>query len=80
MNFGRQYARLDAVVAHLREEEVRRPDPGRRRGARAAAVDLPVPQREDQEVGQPDQHAGGDQLGPLWTLWCSSKWLSAASE
>ena len=35
------------------------------RRAGAAAVDLPVPQAEDQEVGQPDEHARDDQLAAV---------------
>ena len=57
--------RLDAVVGHLREQEVGRAVVPRRAPAGAAAVDLPVPQGEDQEVGQPDQHARDDQLAPV---------------
>ena len=57
--------RVDAVVAHLREEEVGPAVVARRAFARSAAVDLPVPEREDHEVRQPDEHARDDQLAAI---------------
>ncbi len=58
-------ARLDAIVGHLREQEVGGAVVPSGATAGAAAVDLPVPQREDQEVRQPDQHPRDDQLVAL---------------
>ena len=62
MNCGRQSQGLDPVVGHLRKQEIGGPVMPGGAPAGAAAVDLPVPQGEDQEVGQPDQHARDDQL------------------
>ena len=62
MNFGPPAARLDRVVGHLREEEVGWVVAAGGASAGAAAIELPVPEREDQHVGQPDEHAGDDQL------------------
>jgi len=53
------------VSETLREQEVRLSVVARRASAGAAAVHLPVPQREDQQVRQPDQHAGDDQAATV---------------
>ena len=80
MNLRPPVARLDAVVGHLREQEVGRPVVPGRAPARAAAVDLPVPQREDQEVRQPDQHAGDDQLAAVGDVVVQQEVVSSTSE
>src|SRR5947209_3980394 len=61
---GPPVQRLDAVIRHLGEQEVRRLVASGRALAGAAAIQLPVPQREDEEVRQPDEHPRDDQLAP----------------
>ncbi len=58
---GRHDEWLDAIVGHLREQEIGGAVVSGGALARPAAVDLPVPEGEDQEVREPDQHAGADQ-------------------
>ena len=58
--------RLDAIVVHLREQEVGSAVVPGGAPARPAAIELPVPQAEDQEVGQPDEHARDDQPRGRW--------------
>ena len=53
---------LDSIVCHLRVEEIGCAVVPGRAFAGAASVDLPVPKREDQHVGQPNQRACFDQL------------------
>ena len=52
-------------------------------GGRAAAVELPVPQREHDHVGEPDRAAGGEQrsggaTGPPFTISQISRTAEAA--
>jgi len=58
-------SRLNPVVSHLREEEVRRP--GLTGGAPAwpTTIGLPIPQTEDEDVGEPDQRSRDDQLAAV---------------
>ena len=65
MNLRTPGKRLDAVVGRLGEEEVGRSVVAGGAPAGAAAVELPVPESEDQEVSEPDQHPGDDQLAAV---------------
>ncbi len=53
---------MDSVVGHLREEEVGAAVGALGATAGPAAVELPVPDSEDQEVREPDDDAGADQV------------------
>ena len=52
---GPPSGRREAVVGHLREQEIGDQVVPARPPSRPAAVDLPVPESEDQDVGEPDQ-------------------------
>ena len=69
------------VSGHLREQEirVRVGARGPRRGA--AAVQFPVPEREDDHVGDPDVRPGGQQrYGVVPFVPCSRSSISRATD
>src|ERR1019366_6566002 len=72
--------RLDAVIRHLREQEVRGAVRPGGAPAGTAPVELPIPQGEDQEVGEPDQDAGDDQLLSFGDLVVKEVVVNSTSE